>query len=330
MSTRPERRMLTALARLFWADAMGGLHHRLLAEHDFGLINPLQMEPEFWQDLDSVPIVPVAMRGQEHLMPRLVQIRGLETSKKVDLLERSDALFSLRQRPLFSALLNSKREFGSVRQWIAGMLIQRVPGVGEVFFRFHDPRVFAHLPRILGPGRVSCLLGPVIGWCYHNHLSGKWQTFHKEQRDGTAAFSIKVGSELDAILRLPWVNKCAVRSVERTAAAESVDELVKHIASSVNRAIDEEKLSDPDDIMLFVDHCIKYGNELHSHDAMRRLLESVRSENASYIGACLEMGEASIQMLVGSNSVNGTSLSHVTLAALPWELRAHETKHGGV
>lgn len=74
----------------------------------------------------------------------------------------------------------------------------------------------------------------------------------------------------------------------------------------------------------------KYGNELHSHDAMRRLLESVRSENASYIGACLEMGEASIQMLVGSNSVNGTSLSHVTLAALPWELRAHETKHGGV
>ncbi|WP_118179528.1 DUF4123 domain-containing protein [Paraburkholderia phosphatilytica] len=81
-----------------------------------------------------------------------------------------------RAPPIICAIVTSDSATGRVQQHLADqLLVDRPDGRDTAVFRYHDPRVFSHLSRILRKEQFDALLGPVQSWKFLDP-AGEWTT----------------------------------------------------------------------------------------------------------------------------------------------------------
>lgn len=169
---------------------MRGLTRRLFLTQDYAVINPLQVGAEDYDDLDVVRLLPAGLERHEHMMPLLVELRGLPEGSRIELLERVDHWSSEHDMPLFSALLACPAEMSRLVFHLRRRMVLRRPGGNSAWLRFHDPRVFQHLRWLLTPAQMASLMGPVTAWTWYDPLRACWQEQECPQTDPRARLSL--------------------------------------------------------------------------------------------------------------------------------------------
>lgn len=77
--------------------------------------------------------------------------------------------------PAICAILECDKATHRLHRHLSACLAMPNPAGGSAIFRFHDPRVFAHLRWILKPEQLGALIGPVARWTYLDGHGG-WMT----------------------------------------------------------------------------------------------------------------------------------------------------------
>ncbi|MEZ0470328.1 DUF4123 domain-containing protein [Luteimonas salinilitoris] len=158
---------------------MVGLSHREFLAQDYALINPMQVAPDQYRDLDTVRLLPKGLDRHARMMPLLLRLKSLAEHVRIDLLHRAEQWARDYDMPLFSALMSSDVELARLKaHLLRNMLLKRL-GVGRIWLRFHDPRVYRHLCWLLDGEQMARLMGPVSAWMWYDPLVGAWHTHER-------------------------------------------------------------------------------------------------------------------------------------------------------
>lgn len=184
------------------------LGHRELFGHDFALVNPLRVPGDRWSDLPVLPLRAPAFDAQPHLLPRLLPLGGLACDMQVELLERNDRHGLETGQPMFCALLAGRVEAGALSAALGRRMLVEVPGGGQAWLRFHDPRVFSALAWWLDDAQLACLLGPARAWTWFDPRDGRWHRLERPAAVEASAARLRLADgQWERLERLPRVNR---------------------------------------------------------------------------------------------------------------------------
>lgn len=115
---------------------------------------------------------------------------------------------------------------------------------GSSLFRYWDPRVFAHLIRILGSTALSAWLGSKMRWCWLD-WAGQLQCFDASPSEAMPQYL--EAPQLAALERIAEVNQCLVHSGQALALDQSrallhFDSLVEYASQSGCRSATDRVL----------------------------------------------------------------------------------------
>jgi len=270
--------------------------HRFLFGQDFALINPLQVDSGLWSDLPTVPLAQDTVAHQEHLVPRLLELRRLDDAVRVDLLERSRRHGRNSRHPYFSALLRTGASEWDVRAQLSRQLLTRAPDGSRALLRYYDPRVFRHLRWLLSDQQLRCLLGCVETWSWCAG-SGEWQVQHRGERSLLSTLRLQPG-QWEALQRLDLLHR-ALRQLGRLVPGFDDDDAVARRADALlATAYQEQGLTDPADRCLFAVQAIAIHPGIHSHPHLASRLARVRDGEISYVRACRDLDDPTLRSLV--------------------------------
>jgi hypothetical protein len=89
-------------------------------------------------------------------------------------------------KPHVCGVLETQAGERAIWQHLSNSLILQHPEAGSTVFRYYDPRVFAHLPRILNSHQLHALAGPITEWAYLD-AEGEWRRVTTEGQGALAA-----------------------------------------------------------------------------------------------------------------------------------------------
>jgi hypothetical protein len=128
-------------------------------------------------------------------------------------------------------------------QALVTRLVLPLPGVGQCFFRFFDPRVLIQLQWLFTPAQMAWLMGPVRRWKYN--IAGAWEEMRRP--DVFAADSPGITTQQAfALQRMNVINTLLERlqpatiAAHRSAGQDILRQLEKAHAHGVLRLQDQE------------------------------------------------------------------------------------------
>src|SRR5690606_15857486 len=102
---------------------MIGIDHRLLAGHQFAILNPLRLERQHWADLPVVSLAPPRLSSKAHAMPQLLDLATLSHERLGALLELADRWDRDSDAPFFSLLVRSESKAELIAAHLSRQLI---------------------------------------------------------------------------------------------------------------------------------------------------------------------------------------------------------------
>lgn len=259
-------------------DKVEAIPHRIFAESDYLIINPLRVESAEWEDLSARSLAPSSLSHHSHLLPILVSIRELPPGRRIELLERSEKSLRNGLGSLWCCALKSAAQAEQVISHLSRQLVLRTPHGAKYLLRYHDPLVFRHLVRILSRGQLAGLMGPVSVWSWRDEGKGVWYEVRSPEGSPKKLESEQWG----AIHRITLVNS-VLRDAERAGLGSSDDtELVRSIDLALAQAIENWQLTDFDDQCRWALHSIKYGADWVLSETVSDLIDRVRRNEGSY------------------------------------------------
>ncbi|PJK01116.1 hypothetical protein CO641_04145 [Lysobacteraceae bacterium NML91-0213] len=283
--------------RLFLVAEMHGLDHRRLLAHDYALINPLQVDSQFWADLPLESLVPRGAADAGHY-PLLLEFARLATDGRVDLLDRDGAHRRHSRKPFFSALLRAP---GTSKELAAHLRRQMVvkgpaPTRDQVLLRYYDPVVFRHLLWVLNPGQRSALMGGVTHWTWCDPRWG-WQQYERENaRDSTRRMLDQ--AQWDSLKRIGLLN----RSLQHWTRSEP-DLLEGHVDfyrradALLGESWTVHKLQNEADRRQYAALELRHAG-IHRHPHLVERLALVSMGAMSYADACGDLDPAGLLSLL--------------------------------
>lgn len=266
--------------------------HHLLQQHNYGLINPLQVEASLWQDVPHMPLVPRELAEQADQMPLLVAFDAMEAEARISLLDYIIAQQRSSKRPYFSALIDSILPLATLQHRLTERLILFGPQ-GKAFFRYYDPRVFRHLHWVLRPIQLDYLLKGITQWSWCN-AKGQWQSLAGPEKCPMNILRLTPEQWLH-LGGLGLLNQCLAGLNMVPTFDENNTQQVIQANEWLHAA--KAQLSDPEDSCLYVEQRFRYGELLHQHPAMQERLEQAQA-GQSYIQLCQPLDETTLQQFV--------------------------------
>ncbi|WP_137189652.1 DUF4123 domain-containing protein [Stenotrophomonas rhizophila] len=259
--------------------------HRIFLESQYLIVNPMQVDPREWSQLESVSIVSTRLKHEAHMMPRLVSLDKLPLERKLELLDRNELSIAKGNGALWSCALRSDSSLDETAGHLARAQVLRTPHGQYFLLRHHDPRVFRHLIWMLRASQLAALMGPISVWSWLDADSGQWQQVARPQdRSGGGL----VAQEWGGINRIGLVN-AVLRDVRKARMDVALDEsLYRQIDSALKRAIEIEGLGDAEDQRLYALHCIHYGDAWSERADVQAVLTRVKSGDGSYYALSVE------------------------------------------
>lgn len=264
------------------------LDHRSLLLQDYALINPLQVSPRCYQDLEAVCLVPKGLERHRRLMPLLIALKPLTVEKRIELLSRSDFWMRDHDMPLFSALLQSDENLEIVKNRLVRNMVLPRPGGRSYWVRYHDPRVFRHLCWLLDTTALRNLMCMVKAWTWYDPDTRIWQVVLRPEFDAVPQYRLRFSADQwEATDQFELLNR-----VLRQLAADGEgggQVLARTLLSGLLQA-KRRGLTDADDVMLFAKQCWRFGLDWHNRSEAKRCIDLARERKSTYYSACVELG----------------------------------------
>jgi Domain of unknown function (DUF4123) len=295
---------------------MFSLDHRTFLTQDFGIIDPLWVDAALWKHLPATPLGEKEFDCDVAQLPQLLCLREADELARLALLDAVDHFTANEDTPLFSALVRSSESASTLAKRLSRLLVLSRGLRGQKYlFRYFDPRVFLHLPRILHPTQMHALLAPASAWAWVNPLTQRWQEHlvapvQAEAGEDVPAWRASLrldDKQLDAIARIELVNR--VLRCLRTADPQSVldESLFPTIDSQALAAIEAQRLDDIEDQTQFVLDALEYGTQVHQAPEVHRILDGARSKQMSYAAGVNALGRQG--MLAAAQSAHTRAVS---------------------
>jgi Domain of unknown function (DUF4123) len=279
---------------------MFSLDHRTFLEQDFAIVDPLVVDAALWKHLPATPLGEKEFDCDTAQLPHLLCLRDADELARLEILDVADAFTATEDTSFFCALLRTAESVPSLTRRLSRRLVLTRGGRGQqYFFRYFDPRVFLHLPRILSAEQTHSLLAPAVAWAWFDPLSQQWREHRVADGLPTSAAALTLtDKQLDSIARIELVNR-ALRRLQREHPQHALTpQMVEAVDTHAKRAIDDERLADSDDQVQYALDALRYGPQVHQTTAVRQVLESARLAEASYVGGMSALGESTIQAAI--------------------------------
>lgn len=283
---------------------MSSLNYRALDEHDFAVINPLQVSSSQWQDLWSVSVVPASLQSQGHLMPMLVELRAMAKDARSMLFARAEAWDSAHDEPYFSALMRTSATNPQLASHLRARFIARNPAGGTCWLRFHDPRVFQHLLWILTPGQIQGLLGPVTLWTWRD-VQGRWHARSRDDRAEAKSPQLSA-AQWDTLGRIGLLNRTLLRLARKYPALVMDDAFAQRVERLLAESFVRHGLKDEADRRLYVEQIIRFHPSIHQHPSLENRLAMARAGECTYVEACSDLDDDAISRAIADLSFRST------------------------
>jgi Domain of unknown function (DUF4123) len=280
---------------------MFSLDHRTFLEQDFAIVDPLLVEGSLWKHLPATPLGQKEFDCDVAQLPHLVCLRDANELTRLELLDVSEVFTATEDTPFFCALLRTAETMPALTRRLSRHLVLTRGGRGQqYFFRYFDPRVFLHLPRILSAEQTHSLLAPAVGWAWFDPLVQHWSEHRvaAQAADGwqvSAAALALTDQQLDSLARIELVNRALRRLQHEQPQHALTPKTLEAIDTHAKRAIDDERLTDADDQVQYALDALHYGPQVHQTSVVRQVLESARSLQGSYVGGMSALGESTVQ-----------------------------------
>lgn len=263
------------------------LEHRLITDCPFALVNPFDVDRDFWVDLPHHPLSAPRLSASPGQLPVLVDLFKLSFTSRLELVQRAWNWERANGQPLFCGFIKSTEPVERmVRHLGRRLLIKNTTGE-QLFLRFYDPRVFEHLRWIFTPAQLASLMGPADVWCWQDR-AGQWQC---ELRPELKTYSLILEpQQLLSLGRIGILNRI-LKKLHRREPSNALDiTSVRQIESWLRRALDDG-LSEAADLQLYVFQALKFGADIHRHPTLANALQTVRMGHSTYVGACLRIND---------------------------------------
>ncbi|GAA0767542.1 DUF4123 domain-containing protein [Ideonella azotifigens] len=270
------------------------LDHRVLLAQDFALLNPSDVDEPMWIALEAQPLGTEQFECDARLLPRLACLRDIPLALRLECLDLAEARMAQQLPPLFGALLETSESFASLKARLGRQLLLRLERSSRsYFFRYPDPRVFQHLPRIFTDQQLDGFIWPARAWTWFDGLARTWRRRSVANRPATGLRPVLSLAQIDALARLDLLNRTALKlQADELLPAPPSPESLDQLDDLVRRAIVDEALADPDDQIQYAVNAVKFGADVHDVEAVRRLLGQVRAGEQSYLAGMQELADA--------------------------------------
>ena len=241
--------------------------YALLRQASFGLMDQLAID-SLPGNLPKHVLCPVWFRGDENLLPALVNLRDLGPSQAEVLLDDFDSARKSRQTPAVTQLLVTDADEAVLRRHLAHYLTIR-HNHKPALFRYYDARVLQQLTWMLTVVQLNELLGPIERLAYW--VGGEWHAL-----DNTG--EKQPGPRIDAqrIARIGAINEI-VGDADRPGR-EVLLETSCGAEAALIRA-EKHGLTDEDDRIAFARHVVSVHPRLDAHPTVAALLKSAEKGN---------------------------------------------------
>lgn len=202
--------------------------------------------------------------------------------------ERSGNKGPLLEPVPFCGWIISSHPLRTLAGYLSRQLSQKSPEGKKALFRFYDPRVLRHLPRILWPWQLSALLGPVDRWIYLDNF-GKLREIapHQEKRHyGAPRLTLE---QWRAVRRIGLFNQCLERYLSlpeegrhETMPFDVIDSLIVSAA--------QHRVTDSANTVAFVLHGLATNPQFYRHPIMQKLLARL-DDRVSYISLTNQLAD---------------------------------------
>lgn len=285
------------------ADISLVMDHRLFRQHNYALLNPLQVDAAQWQHLPTRALVPEMVSAQPTLMPRLVLLNRLSDDERMALLDKSDAWQAANDAPLLPVLLDYRGDPDVLAAHLKKQMLARHTSGDWFWIRFHDPRVYRHLHWVLDTTQLSRLLGPCSALTWFDPTQMRWYSDPRAPQEQTPASRFS-NQQWDSIFRMELLNRVLkqLRYDHPDMPLEPAD--YRRIDETIRVAVDIEKLQDTDDQVAYACNTHLFGAGFHGHPLARQCLDDVRRGAYSYVGG---MADAQPGILASLNETKNAS-----------------------
>ncbi|WP_166643010.1 DUF4123 domain-containing protein [Alcanivorax sp. 24] len=265
-------------------------HLTFLRAHDYALLNPLQVESQFWQGLPSESLAPSAYIAQQHLFPRLIKLSEVPAEGLETLLKRSDAHGRYSQKPFFSALLISSVSHESLTDHLRRQSVLRAPiparETGQL--RYHDPLVFRHMMWLLTRGQMRSLLGPIDCWSWFDSEQGWRQNEREPGYAGQRWFPDK--SQWKSFKRMGLLNRCLKHWAKLVPSLTGREDFWRRSDEMLRLSREAAGLVEEADRRLYAEQELRYPG-VTRHERLVERLGRVHEGITSYSVACQDMSD---------------------------------------
>jgi hypothetical protein len=265
------------------------LAHRTLNDHNFLIVNPMQVTKTEWYGLPLLPLVPDFFKTQKKLMPVLVDLSQMSFDEKAELKARADQWDEDYDEPFFSALISCDESFKRVSSHLIRQMIVTNPSGKRYWLRFHDPRTFMHFPSIFKPEQMSQILGPAMTWTYRNPFSG-WASYNNNNQKLNANLIVDE-RQWSLIERIGLLNRCLKKITHTSNDIEVNDALITKINTLLNEVVVFHRLEDEDDQILYVEQAVCIDSAIHQQAEILKALMRAKSGEITYVGACADINQ---------------------------------------
>lgn len=243
------------------------LTHRLLDEHAFAVIDPLCVE-SLPQELPTIPVALPSLVDEAHLLPVLVPLNELDSRAKTELLVGLEQAQQTAAAPVTCMLLQTDADPERMRQHAAARTVLPVKTLGNVWLRWHDPRVLVQLRWMLRAELLRTLYGPVQACTLYHQ--GAWYCAAAPE-SGFATWAA-TADEAVHLQNIGLVNATLgqLGPIERIADLEP---LSRRIHTLLQRARLAHGLWHEDDLLVFALQGMTVHAAFDGHPLIRPLLQ---------------------------------------------------------
>lgn len=296
------------------------MDHRLFLQHDFALINPLQLDAAQWSGLPTEPLVPDTIESQAQLMPRLLRLRDLAQREKIALLDQSEAWQAAYDLPMLPILIQSGASAAAMSAHLKKQMLARHPAGHWFWIRLHDPRVFRHLRWLLDPAQMARLLGPAFQWSWFDPSTSRWYTDPRPDVDSASASRLD-SRQWDCVFRMEVLNR-ALKWLGHEHPSVIFDErMYRQMDEAVRTAVEVEHLLDLDDQVAYACNAQHFGPAFHVLPAVRRCLDDARAGTCSYVGGIADLDQQLFASFTPPDRASGQSANDTKAPSSPGEFR---------
>lgn len=259
---------------------MENLEFHLLEHYRFGIIDPL-LNPVMQEPLADLPmysLAPVELDIQKNVLPFLVDFSELSRLRRLELLTSLELNLSNKIPCGFSALFASARPAEILIAHLRKQFIRIDLKNSRTLFRFHDPKVWLQLQRILDIPSIQQLMGPIDKWMYQ--LDWTWHVFEKPENEGSSGAIPNRRQQQVQVDRIGLINRIIKNqnlpiNIALIDTGEKINQLIE-------RAQLRHNMSDADDLIAYAIDGLILGDVFDAHPLIVKTLKQLSDPEISY------------------------------------------------